>query len=507
MPRLGDADFGLWDQLRTKSLEGPSTASSTESPNNNSVESQGNVQTLTPISISNLVPSADFQDDAAFLQSGAFEPDSLFAEDTSIPPPVPQTPECDYYLPPPELGTALLAEYLMDFNTAYPLYRPHVIANHLRICYAGESDESSVSWVSAYVVFGLAHTLRAMSATATSQDNYMSKYYLARVMQAVNNLLFSPPSLGLVQCLLGVSLLIRSTSCGSKMSDSHFVSTALRVAQSLAYHEEQGSDIDSTRDVEQEYRVTWIAFIHDTNETICSNSPMTHRREDIIAAEPEESPSDALGSVVAAEGSWRVNIFFLRAKLATIQAEAIQQLLCIKPQFRNPVDIAAAGNMILARLQAFHSHELFQLNAGQLFQLLYRSDIAHTVSLEASYFATVFRVRAILGLDMNIKGNPFQLERLKKLTMVKDLKCYADARRLLSLLPIAPRGDVALYWYVSRVAVYYSVRDVLIGLSDDLLGCCIALLLRLLSQCSHTTSTIQRWSLQRVIIFESIARS
>lgn len=42
-------------------------------------------------------------------------------------------------------------------NTAFPLYQPDVIANHLRICYAGESDGSSVAWTSAYVVFGLAH--------------------------------------------------------------------------------------------------------------------------------------------------------------------------------------------------------------------------------------------------------------------------------------------------------------------------------------------------------------
>lgn len=73
------------------------------------------------------------------------------------PPPPAAKCKCDWYLPPPDMATSLLAEYLTDFNTAVPLYQPQAIVEHLRVCYAGESDESSVAWTSAYVVFGLAH--------------------------------------------------------------------------------------------------------------------------------------------------------------------------------------------------------------------------------------------------------------------------------------------------------------------------------------------------------------
>jgi hypothetical protein len=350
----------------------------------------------------------------------------------------------DSYLPPPELGTALLSEYLVDFNTAYPLYRPHVIADHLRICYAGESDGSEVAWVSAYLVFGLAYGLRAMSATATKQDSELAKYYLARTYTSLNGLLLSPPSLGLVQCLIGVALLVQSTACGRNVPDAHFLSTSLRVAQTLAYHDD-GTDVSETnRDIEQERRVFWLGFIYDTCISMLSNAPTTQRREDIVAPTPD--PADSLGAVVAAEGHWKVNIFSLRVQLALLQAEAIEQVLSAKARNTDPLHLDAAATVVQARLRAFHEHELFNLSPEQLFQLLYRSDITHTVSLEASYFATVYRLNAFLAFDKNRRINPFAPDGLRRMSVVKEQKSYPEAKRLLSLLPIAPHGDVALYW-------------------------------------------------------------
>ncbi|KAF2026187.1 hypothetical protein EK21DRAFT_103440 [Setomelanomma holmii] len=396
-----------------------------------------------PLTIDHIEPSIEFQQDAAFLQSTEFEPDLLLEEDSWVPPPLPAEPKCDWYLPPPELGTALLSEYLVDFNTAYPLYQPDVIAEHLRVCYAGQSDGSAVSWVSAYVVFGIAHMLRAMSAAATKQDNELAKYYLARTYISLSSLLLSPPSLGLVQCLIGVAMLIRSTPCGRNVPDGHFLSTSLRVAQSLAYQEDGSS---AERDLEQESRVFWLAFIHDTNTSIVANSPTTHRRDDIAFQAPEENLADSLGAIVAAEGHWKVNIFSLRVNLALVQAEAIEQVLSVKARNTAPMDVDAATALVLARLQAFHDHELFKLSTMQLFQLLYRSDIAHTVAVEASYFATVYRLHAFLALDKNPRINPFSLVGLRRMSTLTEHKSYPKAHRLLSLLPIAPRGDVGLYW-------------------------------------------------------------
>jgi hypothetical protein len=334
----------------------------------------------------------------------------------------------------------------VDFNSAIPLYQPHVIADHLRVCYAGKSDGSAVSWVSAYIIFGIAYSLRGMSAAATKQDNELARYYLSRTYNSLSSLLLSPPSLGLVQCLIGVALLVQSTPCGRSVPDGHFLSTSLRVAQSLAYHDD-GTDVaDTGQDVEQERRVFWLGFINDTNASMLSNAPTTHRREDIVAPKPSENPADSLGAVVAAEGHWKVNIFALRVNLALLQAEAIEQVLSVKARNTAPLHVDAAATIVIAHLREFHNHELFNLSPPQLFELLYRSDIVHTVSLEASYFATIYRVHAFLALDKNPRINPFTLDGLRRMSTIKEQKSYPEAKRLLSLLPIAPHGDVGLYW-------------------------------------------------------------
>lgn len=364
------------------------------------------------------------------------------------------------YLPPPQLGTALLSEFLVDFNTAFPLYRPQVIVEHLRVCYAGYSDGSAVSWVSAYIVFGLAYCLRAMSATPGKHDRDLAKYYLARTYSSLNNLLLSPPSLGLVQCLIGVAMLVQSTPCGRSVPDAHFLSTSLRIAQTLAYHEDGTEIAETDRDVDQERRVFWLGFINDTYTSVLSNAPTTQRREDIVAPRPDENPDDSFGAVVAAEGHWKVNIFSLRVCLALLQAEAIEQVFSPKGRSLGPVHLDAAATVVRARLQAYHEHEIFQLSPDQLFQLLYRSDITHAACLEAAYFATIYRLYSFCALDRNPRINPFSPDGLRRMARVKTHHAYLAAKRLLSLLPIAPRGDVAWYW-LSHLSLTAALMTVL----------------------------------------------
>lgn len=49
---------------------------------------------LAPLALNNIEPSADFQEDIAFLHN-PHEPDILFESDTWIPPPLPLEPGCD----------------------------------------------------------------------------------------------------------------------------------------------------------------------------------------------------------------------------------------------------------------------------------------------------------------------------------------------------------------------------------------------------------------------------
>jgi hypothetical protein len=400
------------------------------------------------IPLDDVQPSFDFQEDAAFLQRPFFGPRSI--DDVSLlplPPLITSTSHSDWYLPPPELGTTLLAEYLTDMNTAYPLYQPHVIADHLRTCYAGHADGSAVAWTSAYVIFGLAHLLRRQNVTGTSHDMEMAQYYLARAYSTLNTLLAAPPSLAQVQCLVGMALLIVSSPCGSyKMTADKFVSTALRVIRSLVYEDEKDcTTVKALSDRAQMRRVFWICFISDTMLSILNNTQPTHRLQDV--ANCSDFVADELGALTAAEGTWRVHTFWLFTRIALLQTEAIDQVLSCKTHNKTPLDLGAAISIVLARLQAFHEqHHVFHLSAGQLQQILNRSDICYAVVLEALYFATVYRLHAFTAMDMSSKINPFSVEGLNRVSKMKQHKAYQEARRLMSLLPIAPRGNTATYW-------------------------------------------------------------
>ncbi|KAF2872182.1 hypothetical protein BDV95DRAFT_606739 [Massariosphaeria phaeospora] len=412
---------------------------------------QTSLEDAVPRLLDDFEPSTEFQEDAAYLQSLPLE-ESLpgTIPDIAAEPPTLVAAVCDAYLPPPELGTSLLKDFLVDFNTAIPLYRPYVIAEHLRICYIGESDGTAISWVSAYVVFGIAHRLRAMSATATPKDNDMADYYLARILAQTSDLLLAPPSLGLVQCLLGLATLIQT----SAHSTPHalFVSTALRMAQSLAYNDD-AKNPDPDADVEQQRRVFCLAFIRDTNESILSNAPATSRREDIAASHPEAHPQDFAGAVNAAETNWSVNIFSLRARLALLQAEAIEHVFSLKARSTTPEAFLHRCNALLGRLQCFRNHELFELSAAHLMLLLYRSDLVHVLSLEAAYFATVFRIQADIDLGMDTRVNPFSTDALVRLADRKEHAVYEQAKRFLSLLAVGPQGEVGIFWTIKLPAV------------------------------------------------------
>jgi hypothetical protein len=399
-------------------------------------------------------PSEDFQEVANLLQDPSFEPPVPLAESVDqltiqeLDDPVDDyVSMCLASLPEPDLGSSLLAEFLVDFNTVFPLYRPHTIANHLRVCYEGGSDGSALAWASAYLVMGIAHRTRAMSAVATPQDNQMADWYLTRILPTISGLLTAPPSLGLVQCLLGLSMLIRSSS--NTTPHALFVSTALRIAQTLAYEyfnvDCQDTEHDA-KDFEQQRRVFWLAFMQDTEEGILSNVPTTQRREDITTELPEADPADSQGAVKAAEGDWKINLFALRVRLVLIQAEAIEDVLAIKPRKTTPEEMIARVDGVLGRLEAWRDNEVCRLSPEQLTLLLYRADVIHILSVEASYFATVFRLRAFVALGLDPKVNPFSALALSKLAAMKEQKCFVDAERVISILSTTPHGETGICW-------------------------------------------------------------
>lgn len=431
-----------------------STSSITGSSEKTNSGSEETFSVPLDVSLDGFEPSADFQEVADLLQDPSFQPqvplvasiDDLSIQD-EYDVPDEQAVLCKASLPPPELGSSLLAEFLVDFNTVFPLYRPYAIANHLRICYEGGSDGSALAWASAYLVLGLAHRSRAMSTVATPQDNQMADWYLTHILPTLSGLLVAPPSLGLVQCLLGLSMLIRSSA--NTTPHQLFVSTALRIAQTLAYEyfnvDCQDTEHDA-QDTEQQRRVFWLAFIQDTEEGILSNIPTTQRREDITTDLPDADPQDSLGAVKAAEGDWKINLFALRIRLVLLQAEAIEDVLAIKPRKATPQEMNATVDRVLTKLEAWRDNEVCKLSPAELTLLLYRADVIHILSVEASYFATIFRLRSFLILGLDPRVNPFSTQALGKLAAQKESLPFVEAQRVLDLLATTPHGETGICW-------------------------------------------------------------
>jgi hypothetical protein len=94
IPRPSLPDFEI---LYAEALMGdPDLTSEKHSEGPTSITTQGTESSaqdiVASLSLDDLEPSADFQDDAAFLQSTAFP---LMEEDTWVPPPLPSEPVCD----------------------------------------------------------------------------------------------------------------------------------------------------------------------------------------------------------------------------------------------------------------------------------------------------------------------------------------------------------------------------------------------------------------------------
>jgi hypothetical protein len=288
--------------------------------------------------------------------------------------------------------------------------------------------------------------MRGMSVTRTSYDMDMAMYYLARAYSTLNTLLAAPPSLGQVQCLIGLAMLIVASPCSQKKSPEQFVSTALRVIRSLVNEDKKDhSTAKALSDAAQQRRVFWICFTNDIFLSILNNTQPTYQLQDV--ANCSDFVADELGALTAAEGTWRVHIFWLLTRVALLQTEAIDQVLSSRSSNKTSLDLTAAAAIVLARLSAFHEqHHVFHLSAHQLQQTAHPADVCHYIALEAYYFATVYRLHAFMALDMSPNINPFELDGLSKISRMKQHKAYQEARRLLNLLPIAPRGNVALYW-------------------------------------------------------------
>jgi hypothetical protein len=350
-------------------------------------------------------------------------------------------------LPPPDDGSALLNEYLHDFNSRIPLFQPEAIYNHIRECYSGDADAMPLKWVLAYIVLGIGHRLRAMSLFAKEDDTSNAEWYLNKCLAVLPDLLMHEPTLPLIQGLLGVSVLLRTSNRSSKAA--LFVSTAVRMAQDLAYNEASLDGNDGEARDEQEANVFWIAFFMDTGMNLLAMRPNTQRLVDISVPMPNFINSRPwLLDVSEVTLDQIVNFFPLHVSLSLIQAEALEDLFSVRARQRAPVDIAATFRNIVSELELWKpTNPLSGKNGLIMLNSMYRSDVVHSVILEASYFGTLYQLHTANAIgDFSLRVDVFSPDNLRTTPGTICLDIYADARRLLEFAAVASQGNVSVTW-------------------------------------------------------------
>jgi hypothetical protein len=344
------------------------------------------------------------------------------------------------FLPPVDEGHALLTEYLRDFNSKVPLLDPEAIYTHMQACYSGSAEGVASSWILTYLVFGIAHQLRALSPVATHNDTPKAEYYLDKCLDSFTRVLLEEPNEKLVQCLLGVAIMLQHSAKSHRVAS--FISIAMRMAQELGYNEAHiSANYDPTQGKVESY-LFWICFFMDADLSMYALKPSTHKRTDITIGLPNAyngdwwsvHPESSFNATIDPSG---INIFFLHSSLAIIQAQALEQVFSVKANSQ-PTQQSIAVQSITAKLAAWRWNS--GLNAVTSLQ---GSDLLHLTMLEASYFRTLYQMEASQQIGrFTYRQDMFSHIALRSQRHHQRSVVYGDACRLLSLLASLP-ADVA----------------------------------------------------------------
>jgi hypothetical protein len=347
--------------------------------------------------------------------------------------------ESHCFLPPVDEGHALLTEYLRDFNSKVPLLNPEAIWTHMRDCYSGVANGVASSWILTYLVFGIAHRLRALGPVATHNDTPKAEFYLDRCLDSFAKVLLEEPNEKLVQCLLGVAIMLQHSAKSHRVAS--FISVAMRMAQELGYNETHISGFQDPAQARVKTYLFWISFFMDADLSMYALKPSTHKHNDITIGLPNaldgdwwsrdpESPESYFDSTSGPSG---INIFFLHSSLAIIQAKALEQVFSVSANF-DPTQQSMAIQSMTAELA------IWRWNSGLIAVTgLQGSDVMHLVMLEASYFRTLYQLEASQQIGcFTYRQDMFSHIALRSQRHSQQSGIFEDACRLLSLLASLP---------------------------------------------------------------------
>ncbi len=346
-------------------------------------------------------------------------------------------------LPPVQGGMFLLQEFLVDFNTAIPIFDPATITSLFQTSYENMATGIPVEWVAIKVVLALAHRLRSMSPLGVPQDSENAQIYLQECLDVVPQLLMMRPTLLLAQSFLGISCIISTSS--RPYPAQVFVSLALRVIQDLHVNDPKRPGAINTPDALQQQRCFWVAYFMDADMAMrAGRLPSLSPRLINVELPNHDDPA---GEVTAEGGEFKANTLRLHVELALLEAEFMEQILLPRSARSSDCPENAELRSINSRLEEWRRNWLFELNAQELRSALHRSDLMHVVVLESTYFSTSYAFRTHITHASHTVHNPFSAEGLMEgMSKQKSEMLYKDARRFIDLLRLIPGDDIASNW-------------------------------------------------------------
>ncbi|KAK5716608.1 hypothetical protein LTR15_009500 [Elasticomyces elasticus] len=278
------------------------------------------------------------------------------------------------YLPPADEAFVLLQEFLHDFNSKIPLIAPEHIYALMRDCYSGAAGDSHTAWVLTYMAIGIAHRLRAMSIFQVPNDMSQADWYLTKCLNRLPDLIMQEPSIQLVQAVLGIAILVQTSSRSEKAAI--YVSMALHFMQTLGFYDKATRSDTSLQEREEKY-VFWIAFFMDTDMSLSSMRQGTQILSEIGVSLPDDRNKDWWSECHCSVGPG-VNIFALHTGLAVIQAEALERFFSVKSCQLTDAVLESTYMDILDRLQAWRRLNV-DMAVQEVFKSMFRSDVVHLV--------------------------------------------------------------------------------------------------------------------------------
>lgn len=339
-------------------------------------------------------------------------------------------------LPQPQEAALLLQEYLEDWNKAIPLFDRAALSQTFQDCYLGRVGQCTTDWAVVAVVLALAHKLRGMSPVATGADSKCADRHKERLLQMVPSLAMQEPSLQVVQCLVGIGILLYLDVDNNR---AHlFVTMALRMMEPL-----EVGGCKSVNLVDQWRSVFWVAFTLDADLALRWGRMPSRRSEEVAKYAPPTTSEQ--GRIYSADGDWNIDYLSLRAELSLIQARVSEKLL--------PSGSADAASDLLQELKTWRCHWIFHQAPRELSQHLHRSDVVTLAILEAAYHHTIFSIRTHVTLLSKRAAHIYDGDTLLRICKEKAQPCLQDSRRFFEFMRLLPRGEISWVYAVSHAMV------------------------------------------------------